>query len=484
MSLRGIKIKAGFTTTLVAALASVLALQSCGKPESADFNFDDVNGIGRNNPYPRFRGGDVAGEKNFAALINKYAEGKPKRAPWAGYWWPYKEQGIASARSGSGGSPAGKYDAARGNQTSAQSWESRFHGPNVKGIQGWWGHCNGWCASAALYPEPNDSVKVNGIEFGIADIKGLLAEAGMSANADFFGNRVDFANDFNTPKADDTVPDQYFLVLTNYMGKLGNTVLIDRFTGEQVWNQPLAGYRMEYPKREDYLGADPANPNVYRINVTSTMWWASDEVAANVQTPPFDFPAYDTDIYASRVLKMEIWLDGPVVFGADGKITSSGNVIVTRQGEYFLGGAWKMGGFSNDAWPDYMWVPYSLVPPTDPDDDSANPQIDIRWIENHILVPGGRDDTSAHPGTVQPAPSASPRPSSTSTPNPGTTSGPIITNPTPVPTSSHSPWWPFPWPTSNPTSTPAPAPVPTHSGGGTGTGGGHSNTGNTGGGHH
>lgn len=446
-------LKSGITTTLATVLAvtvtSILTLQSCGKPESADFNFDDVNAAGRSNPYPRFRGGDVAGEKNFASLINKYAQGKPKRAPWAGYWWPYKESGIASNSHGGNGSPAGKYDAARGHQTSAQSWEARFHGPGVKGIQGWWGHCNGWCASAALYPEPNASAKVNGIEFDIADIKGLLAEAGMSANADFFGNRVDFANDYNTPKYQDTVPDQYFLVLTNYMGKLGNTVLIDRYTGEQIWNQPLAGYRIEYPKPEDYLGADPSNPNVYRINVTSTIWWASDEVSASIQTPEFDFPANDTDVFASRVLTSEIWLDAPVVFGPDGKITSSGNVIVTRQGEYFFGGAWKMGeGFPVDAWPDYMWVPYSLVPSTDPDDDSANPQIDIRWIENHILVPGGADDTSATPGSVDPAPSVTPSHSPA---------------PTPSPSSSHSFPWPFPWPTfsSTPTATPEPTTQPT-----------------------
>ncbi len=435
-----------FTSTLAIALTSIIAFQSCGKPENADFNFDDVNATGRNNPYPRFRGGDVSGEKNFASLINKYAEGKPKRSPWAGYWWPYKEGGISSGAHGGGTSPAGKYDAARGHQTSAQSWESRFHGPNVKGIQGWWGHCNGWCAASALYPEPNGSVTVNGIEFGISDIKGLLSESGMSANADFFGNRVDFASDYNTPKADDTVPDQYFLVLTNYMGKLGNTVLIDRYTGDQIWNQPLTGYRIEYPKPEDYLGADPANPNVYRINVTSTIWWASDEVSASIQTPPFDFPLADTDVFASRTLKMEVWLDAPVKFGSDGKIASSGNVIVTRQGEYFMGGAWKMGGFFNDAWPDYMWVPYSLVPSTDPDDDGSNPQIDIRWIENHILVSGGRDDASAQPGSVDPAPSI--RPTSSSSPAPTATS---TTRPLP---------WPNPWPTASSTTSPAVAPAP------------------------
>jgi hypothetical protein len=298
-------------------------------------------------PGPGFRGGDVAlsAEKNFAFLINNYAQAKVEPTPWAGAWWPYGASGIAAGgfAGSSGASPAGKYDAARGGQTSAQLWEMHNHGPHVKGIQGWWGHCNGWCAAAALFPEPRESVTVNGVTFGNADIKALLTEAGMAANADYFGTRVDYGNDYNTPKYTDTVPDQYLLVLTNYIGRQKHGVLIDRYTGDQIWNQPLAGYKIDYPKKEDYLGADPRAPGVYRILVTSTIWWMRDDVPANVVTPDFDYPAEDTETVQNRVLKMEVWLDGPVVFDADGKITSSGNVIVTREGEYFAGGAWMMG---------------------------------------------------------------------------------------------------------------------------------------------
>ena len=49
-------------------------------------------------------------------------------------------------------------------------------------------------------------------------------------------------------------------------------------------------------------------------------------------------------------------------FGPDGKIASSGNVIVTHPDQYYYGGAWKMGeGEMVDVWPDYMWVPYSAA---------------------------------------------------------------------------------------------------------------------------
>src|SRR5690606_2279209 len=120
---------------------------------------------------------EFRGEKNFATLINNYAEGKPKQVPWAGPWWPYTQNGIAG-----GSAPAGKYDAARCNSPRSANWEVKHHGAGVKGVQGWWGHCNGWSVSAALYPEPDQTIEVNGISFEIQDIKGLLAEAAMNVH--------------------------------------------------------------------------------------------------------------------------------------------------------------------------------------------------------------------------------------------------------------------------------------------------------------
>ena len=269
-------------------------------------------------PYPNFRGSDFHGEKNFALLINQYTQGKIEPTPWAGFWWPYSGNGIAAGGFFNNASPAGKYDAARGNTTQAQMWEIRNHGAMVPRLQSWWGHCNGWCAAAALFPEPHDTVTVNGIPFGIGDQKALLSEAGMSVNADFYGERLD-VDDPSSPKYWDTVPDQYFLVLTNYIGKLKQAVLIDRYTGSQIWNQPLAGYQFEYPTAADYLGNSPDAPNVYKILLTSTIWWLDDGVAPDVQTPPFDYADDASGVIQSRVLKMELWLDGPVVFDGAGK---------------------------------------------------------------------------------------------------------------------------------------------------------------------
>jgi hypothetical protein len=450
-------------------VTSLVAMPGCA-PAKEDATDDSLAAIDGQSPYPNIRGGDVKGDKNFAELINKYPEGKAKTPAWAAFWWPYTGNGIASGAYGGGSShgggysPAGKYDAARGGRTNSQSWEIQNHGSRVPKVQGWWGHCNGWCAASALLPEPVQGVKVNGIEFGVADIKGLLAEAGMSVSADFFGNRVDAWNSYDQRRWEDTVPDQYFLVLTNFMGKLQSTVLIDRYTGDQIWNQPLAGYRIKYPTKDDYLGC---TGNVCKVNIQSTIWWYNDSgVPATVITPEFKWqdeldPASGAEVVQHRDLSMEVWLDGPVEFGSDGKITKSGDVIVTRDGDFFAGGAWKMGSMNVDANPDYMWVPYSFIKP-DPTDDYANPSIDIDWIKAHLLVPGGADDTSVHPSPIATAPSPLPSPSDHPTHSPG---------PDPWPTSTSIP---IPFPTH--TTHPVPQPFPTggHGGGGGGSGGGGS----------
>ncbi len=408
-----------FIRAAVLALFAVSAVY-CGKPvstleeEESPATADDLN------PYPNFHGGEVRGEKNFAAMINQFREGKPARPAWAGFFWPYTGNGIASGSQGRGFSPAGKYDAARGGLTKAQDWEVNAHGAGVKGVQGWWGHCNGWVAASALFAEPREPVKVNGIQFSVGDIKGLLSEAGMSASADFFGNRMDPWTREYDKALSDTVPGQFFLVLTNYMGKLRQHVLIDRFTTHEVWNQPVAGYRFKYPTKADYLGC---TGSVCKINVEARLWWYNDSgVPADILSPDFDFEDASVGGITAiehRDLRMELWLDGPVTFDANGKILTSGDVIVTRDGEFFVGGDWKMGGAHSNAWPDYMWVVYSIVKP-DPNEDYANPHVDVEWLKAHLLVPGGADDPSVRPIPVPTAPSPRPAPSSspTTTPSP------------------------------------------------------------------
>jgi hypothetical protein len=440
------------TGALFLSWAVILGLNSCGKPEStqqSDLVPVETPApeatpeptvtpvVDTELPYPPLPGSrDYQGERNFAKIIKQFAKGQPARQPWAGSWWPYAANGIAAGRGG--GSPAGKYDAARGWRNKAQSWEVAHHGKSDPKQPGWAGHCNGWSAASALFPEPVKDQTLGNIVFTVADQKALLTEACMEVDSDFYGNRVDLGNDYSTKKIDDVFPNQFFLILTNFMGKLRQTVLLDQYTGSQVWNQPVAGYMFEMPTRADYLDPIP-NPDfqkIYRINVTATVWWASDGVDAGVITHAFNFQMNDPH-FEHRVLKMELWLDGPVEFDAEGKnVVKSGDVVMARQGDFVVGGAWKGDVALSTGWghPDYMWVPYAVLKPT----DYGNPHVDIEWIKNHVLT--GVPDAGANPIPVDPTPnpSGSPRPT-------------VRPDPTPRPTATPRP---------NPTVRPQPSPVP------------------------
>lgn len=422
-----------FHTFLLGALLA-LGMTACG-PSSGPPSPDQL-GLPGERPGER---NVPSKEKNFAALINSYREAKSPVTPWASTYWPFVDNGIATGKYGRGLSPAGKYDAARGLTTRAQQWELEHHGSKTRGVEPWWGHCPGWSTAAVFFEEPRASKIVNGITFTVADQKALITEAAMQANSEFFGFRVDHAQDFNNFKYNDVAPDQFFLVLTNYLGKLRFPVLIDQDPGTQVWNQPLAGYRLEYPSPNDYLGANSEAPNIYRINLTATVWWASDAISPEVETPEFNWEV--SSYFETRTYRMELWLDGPVLFDGSGRITSSGDLVVVRQGDALLGGAWTNGTLGTH--PDYMWVPTSLLNPADPanfsDDDPSyvNTQVDLNWVKNYLIP--GRDDPSVRPSPVPTAPVATPT-RTPPAPGPGASPPPEpIPVPIPSPTSGSMP---------------------------------------------
>ncbi len=421
------------------ALAVALVLSSCA-PAEEDFATPlEDKGLGKTQ--------SAKVNNNFASLLNTHQQAKLTPMPWAGHWWPYTDNGIASSKYTSKKSPAARYDAAHGKTTQAQKWEAENHGAHVPHVEGWWGHCNGWCAASALYPEPHSNAKVNGVDFTVLDIKALMTEAGMQASADYFGEPVMNAGDYQTGAYRDTVPNQVFLVLTHFVGTQNKPVLFDRYTGYQKWNQPLAGYKIQYPTPADVLPPLADAPNIHRIQVTMTIWYVNDNWISEEPSPEFTYEDSLDGVYVSRELKAELWLDGPVQFDAAGKkVVSSGNIVMTRDprdSRFWVGGAWTMGDLENEGWPDYMWVPYSILPP---DPVNNNPFVDIKWITEHLLPPGGRDDpnfTGTEPDGP-PSPSPSPSPSPLPSPHPSTSPAPQpspspIFSPIPMPSIVVSP---------------------------------------------
>jgi hypothetical protein len=311
------------------------------------------------------------GENDFASLIRKYSRGQSSHAAWSGYWWPFMENGIYNA--------ALNYEAATGKIGAAQ-WELAHHGADLPGVMSWFGHCNGWSAAAVLFSEPRQSTASNGVTFSVADQKALLSELGQEVDADYFGTRSN-TDDSSDPSFQDIFPNQFFLVLTNIVGK-GQSLIMDRYTGSQIWNQPIAGYQVFPITPADDLGAEPSAPGVYRILVTTQVWWLRDDVDPNHVTEPFTFE--DGASYDSRILRFEIWTDAPAQFDESGNLVSAGKVVLGHQNGIVYGGAWQMGGVNIlDSHPDYLWAPYSLATPG----QYANPEIDANIVKTLIKNP-------------------------------------------------------------------------------------------------
>lgn len=335
---------------------------------------------------------------NFAATIKSHSRAVLTPQPWASYWWPYGSNGIASGGYDSAGlSPADKYDLAYqasgrapvGPDKSAAQWERSFHSPSAYNFEGWFGHCNGWAAAALLVPEPRAPKEIGGITFSVADQKALLSESWLEFSGDFIGTRTNEKGDVGSAAFWDIVPAQFHLVLTNVMGKQKRGVVFDRYTGDQVWNQPLVAYNIDPVRREDYLGPHPSFPDIHRVNVSTTIYWSEDNVHPEAITPQFDINNVDLSFFKTRTLRYELWLDGPVEFDEAGNITSSGNILVTGENSRYHGGMWKHGTESADlvnTHPDYMWVPLAAQHSS----GYKNIHIDDGWIRENIGAPTGQ----------------------------------------------------------------------------------------------
>jgi Transglutaminase elicitor len=214
--------------------------------------------------------------------------GAATNTPWAGNYWPVYEDSInhkwagptseaSSTKYGRAFGVTGVEDAVSRNhgidsqstrtacttdaQCNAQIGEScakREGQANGRCIPTWWGICHAWTPAAILLPEPKHAVTFNGVDFKVQDIKSLLtlvhdrtetkfvslrceddAAGTPGINYDHYGRPTGTSSDCK-----DTNPGTYHVLLTNYLGKQGASFAEDRTFDDEVWNQPLRGYRV------------------------------------------------------------------------------------------------------------------------------------------------------------------------------------------------------------------------------------------------
>lgn len=377
------------------------------------------------------------GNSNFKDLYNHYRMQTPINRPWAGSYWSYRNDGIAftdiydfERRELQNHSPAEIYDQfwkIDQNAENAAQWEGKNHScsqfnddPETKeSCDGWWGHCNAWSAAAIKKEEPRHRVVVSNrdgmkFELSVADQKGLMTELWMSSGSLFVGTTKkgvktgDWIFNPQHPQARqrnrsgktnydafwDISPKTFFLIFTNYVGIQRTGIVIDRFTGDQVWNQPVVGYRILPIRKEDILSSPEG---ITSVNMRMKIYWAEDGVHENTVSDIFDLKnTNDRDDrmhmhfgkhFTGRLLRFSLNFDGPVVLDEKGDIEQAGNLIGedglasgvwyhrTPEGRKFYA---SQGVSMDETHPDFIWLPTEVSAYS----GSRNPWVQERYVDN------------------------------------------------------------------------------------------------------
>jgi hypothetical protein len=357
---------------------------------------------------------------NLRDLYNNYRVAQPDNVPWAGSYFAYRNDGIAAH--------AAKYDKYFDQGSQAEKWERKNHScSNVDsslrdGCNGWWGHCNAWSAAGIKEKEPRDTLRASRMDFTVGDQKAYLTEMWMNSGSLFAG-----LTQKSTPTGDwiwnpdseiarrtnrdgstyyeafwDVTPRTFFLIFTNYVGILRQGVVVDRFTGEQVWNQPIVGYRILPISQADITREDRDGRSLWVVNMAMKFYWANDNVGPEHVSSGFDIrrtsdsPSIDppADDYSGRLLRFKLFVDGEISVGSDGKLEGAGRIV----GD----GVWyhqeHPQAFVNidQSHPDFIWRPTEIAP----GEGSANPYIDARHV--YDLLGGSSQPPVANPPVATP----------------------------------------------------------------------------------
>ncbi len=233
-----------------------------------------------------------------------------------------------------------------------------------EGAQGWWGLCHAWAPAALLEPEPQHAVTVGGVRFEVADIKALIVTVYDRNNAMMVGGRCNaemIDHDVNGSDANtecmDVNPGTLHVVLTNFLGLNDLALVEDRTAGRQVWNQPLAGYKVTKQAKVTNTAANAcvgatgnkwtfntAAKSLYEVRLTTDYL-----VEGNASTRPLGMDGYVSHDEYHYILEL----------GATGKI---------------IGGKYCTDSVENH--PDFLWAPTGVATSS----YGRNPHVDLAKV--------------------------------------------------------------------------------------------------------
>ena len=236
-------------------------------------------------------------------LADLPAEGEAARIPWAGSYWPVYQDGLNHKWDTASDAPSTKYGKAfnvtgvedavsRANGVDSQSHRTKcttataatacksdvgeecsFRAGKTDGycIPTWFGICHAWAPAAIMVPEPKKPVTRNGVTFKVNDLKALASLVHEGVETKFVSLRcnaddrvgADVENDVEfdvhgrpvQKECRDSNAGSFHVLVTNYLGVQRAAFVFDRTYDDEVWNQPLRGYKVTETRVVDFAEA-------------------------------------------------------------------------------------------------------------------------------------------------------------------------------------------------------------------------------------
>jgi hypothetical protein len=231
----------------------------------------------------RYVGGrmNTAGSLNWRQSISRYRQPSEFRAN-------YRYPNFSSQVNG-WYSPSEKYDLVLGDTSFSMTnyvKNEGFQWARNGDIPSWYGICHGWALAAYEFKRPYKPVTMRGatgvtVRFLPDDIKALASQywANVKYTTRWIGNRCNSKQNTARWSYDSTCrslnPGSFVVSLGNWMGLLGNSVVIDPKADPEIWNQPVKAYSLRYYNIATgafYASAKAAMISRDRLRYCGTQW--------------------------------------------------------------------------------------------------------------------------------------------------------------------------------------------------------------------
>ncbi len=229
-------------------------------------------------------------------------------------------------------SPSEKYDLLMGRYD--YPLKKEVYGVTSRLSKDWVGICHGWAPAAIHHNEPNPKYIQNAdgvvIPFGSADIKALLsyyyAYHYESETVHQVGKRCFFGSWIGGARGcgDDLNAGAFHIILANKLGIKHEGFVADVERFNEVWNQPIVGFRSQVLEKDLPPSKKAAKNAVSEVRIATEFFYTDESE-----------PNWETVMGTSEQVVSKLELLYRVELDAEGKI---------------VGGAWE-----SSVRPDFLW---------------------------------------------------------------------------------------------------------------------------------